>query len=242
MRAGRPDAAYLRELQLRHLRSVPFESLSIHLGERIVLDVDALLEKIVGRRRGGFCYELNGLFERLLTALGYDVTMHSASVFGGDSPGPPFDHLVLRVTAEGRAWLVDVGFGAFAHHPLLWDERGDQTDPGGVYRIDGLPDGDLVVHQDREPEYRIEVRPRALTDFVPTCWWQQTSPDSHFTQSPVCSMLTDTGRVTLRGRTLIETRADGRSETEVEDDRRLLDLYGERFGIVLDRVPLPPDL
>src|SRR5262245_26638485 len=74
----------LRELHRLHLEAVPFETLAIHLGEGIVLSEDALVDKIVRRGRGGFCYELNGLFAALLGSLGFAVTMHAASVFGGD--------------------------------------------------------------------------------------------------------------------------------------------------------------
>src|SRR5690242_7725272 len=94
----RADEATLRELQLRHLRAVPFENLSVHQGEEIVLEGDALVRKVVERRRGGFCYELNGAFGTLLAALGYDVTLYAARAFdGGGVPGMPFDHLALRV-------------------------------------------------------------------------------------------------------------------------------------------------
>jgi N-hydroxyarylamine O-acetyltransferase len=231
-----PDAGYLRDLQVAHLRSVPFESLSIHLGEHISLVEAALFDKIVVRRRGGFCYELNGLFADLLAALGFDVTRLAASVFDGQSYGPPFDHLALRVIADGEPWLVDVGFGAFARHPLRWYERDEQADPAGTYRIEQAADGDVVVLENGRPAYRLEPRPRGLAEFVPTCWWQQTSPESHFTEASICSVLTEDGRVTVRGRTLIETRSGTRSERQI-DDGELLTLYRDRFGIVLDQLP-----
>jgi N-hydroxyarylamine O-acetyltransferase len=235
----RPSADYLRRLQLAHLRSVPFESLSIHLGEPIVLDEDLLYGKIVARRRGGFCYELNGLFAGLLAALGYDVMLYAAAVQMGPTLGPPFDHLALRVVHDDEPWLVDVGFGDFAHEPLRWNDRGEQADPSGAYRIEEVAPGDLVVSCGGEAVYQVEPRSRRLTDFVPTCWWQQTSPDSHFTHATVCSMLTANGRDTIRDRKLIETRDGRRSETEVADDKQLIALYDERFGVKLDRIPEP---
>ncbi|HEV7629258.1 MAG TPA: arylamine N-acetyltransferase, partial [Streptomyces sp.] len=92
------DAEALRDLHRRHLLTVPFENLSVHLGEDIVLEAEALTGKIVEDRRGGFCYELNGAFAALLGALGYPVTLLAARVFGKDGrPGPLFDHLALRV-------------------------------------------------------------------------------------------------------------------------------------------------
>src|SRR6187397_3354830 len=91
-----PTAATLRELHRAHLLTVPFENLDIHLGRPIVLEQGALFDKIVRRRRGGFCYELNGLFAALLYKLGFDVTMLSAGVARADgSYGPEFDHLTL---------------------------------------------------------------------------------------------------------------------------------------------------
>jgi N-hydroxyarylamine O-acetyltransferase len=239
--AGRPvraDAGALAELQLRHLRSVPFENLSIHLGEPIVLEEAVLVDKLVERHRGGFCYELNGAFAALLAALGYQVTLLGARVHTPDGLGPPFDHLALRVdTDTTESWLVDVGFGSFSHHPLRLDRRADQPDPAGSFRITPTADGDLEVTRDGEPQYRLEPRPRRLADFTPTCWWHQTSPASHFTRALVCSLLTRTGRITLSDRTLIETTRSGRHERVLSDDTEVLDIYRTRFGIDLDRLP-----
>jgi N-hydroxyarylamine O-acetyltransferase len=108
------DLQALRDLQAAHLLAVPFENLSIHLGEPIVLDQAALVTKVARMRRGGFCYELNGAFAGLLTALGFRVSLLSARVFGeGGQPGPPFDHMTLRVDLA-EPWLADVRFGPFA--------------------------------------------------------------------------------------------------------------------------------
>jgi N-hydroxyarylamine O-acetyltransferase len=240
-RPARADAAALRELQLRHLLAVPFENLSIHLGEPIVLEPAALLDKLVRRRRGGFCYELNGAFADLLSTLGLAVTLLAARVFGEDGPGPPFDHLALRVDVDGEGpWLADVGFGRHSSYPLRLDSRDEQDDPGGTFRIAETADGDLDVIRDGQPQYRLEPRPRSLADFEPTCWWQQTSPRSHFTRSLVCSLLTDDGRVTLSDRTLIRTAGDQREERTLSGDAELLDAYRTWFGIVLDRLPRSP--
>lgn len=237
--AGAPDAALLAELQRRHLAVVPFENLDIHLGRPISLVEDELVEKVVGRRRGGFCYELNGAFAALLRALGYDVSLLAARVFvdGGPAVGIPYDHMTLRVRLD-EPWLADVGFGRFAREPLRFDVRDEQTDPEGVFRIVDGPDGDLDVHGGGGPEFRLETRPRELADFTGGCWWHQTSPLSHFTRGPVCTRLTsDGGRVTLAGRTLITTGPAGRRQEELPDDEAILAAYREHFGVVLDRVP-----
>ncbi|MCD9872402.1 arylamine N-acetyltransferase family protein [Streptomyces guryensis] len=239
-RALGATADVLRELHLRHLRTVPFENLSIHLGEKIVLEEKRLLDKLVGARRGGFCYELNGAFGALLGALGFDVTLLAARVHGDEGRlGIPYDHLALRVRAsDGSEWLADVGFGAHSHYPLAFAERGEQEDPGGSFRIvEAGPDLDVVVGG--RPQYRLEVRPRELGDFVAGAWWHSTSPASHFVQSLVCSRVTeDGGRITLSGRTFKETAADGaREERELGTDEDVLGAYRERFGIDLGCVP-----
>jgi len=107
-----PTAETLRALHLAHHLAVPFENLDIHLGQPIILDEARFYDKIVRRRRGGFCYELNGLFAALLRELGFDVTTLSARVIDTQPGmiGPEFDHLVLLVQLEER-WLADVGFG-----------------------------------------------------------------------------------------------------------------------------------
>lgn len=235
-RPVRPDDEALRELHLRHLLTVPFENLGIHLGEDLVLDEDALVAKVVDRRRGGFCYELNGAFATLLRALGFEVELLAARVIGDEGLGVPYDHMALRV----GPWLADVGFGSHAHFPLRLDERGDQDDPGGVFRVAETPEGaegDIDVIKDGKPEYRLETRARALRDFEIGCWWHRTSPKSHFTRSLVCSMLTGFGRITLTGRTLIRTVNGERKERELGTDAEVLDAYRTWFGVDLDRVP-----
>jgi N-hydroxyarylamine O-acetyltransferase len=99
------------------------------------------------------------------------------------------------------------------------------------------PEGDLDVFRDGAPEYRLETRPRRLRDFAAACWWHRTSPASHFTQSLVCSILTERGRVTLSGRTLVTTEAGTRTERELATDTEILAAYRTHFGITLDRVP-----
>ena len=233
------DAGTLRLLHRAHQIAVPFENLSIHLGEPISLDEDDLLGKIVSRGRGGFCYELNGAFALLLEALGVPVERVAARVYAGGQPGPPFDHLALIVhPADGSGpWLADVGFGSHSVFPLLLDHRDGQRDPAGRFLLADADAGDLDVLRNGEPQYRIERRERSLADFVPTCWWQQTSPHSHFTRDTICSRLTDDGRISISGRTLIRTSGGSRVEQQLPDDAALLSAYGDHFGIILDRVP-----
>ncbi|WP_116998504.1 arylamine N-acetyltransferase family protein [Desertimonas flava] len=242
-RIGASRDTPLADLQRLHLHHVPFENLDIHLGKAITIDPDALFDKVVHRRRGGFCYELNGLFADLLDALGADVQRLGSRVWGGGRFGPPLDHMQLVATwpDADEPHLVDVGFGRFATEPLRWTDRVDQTDPTGVYRLADTGDGLVDVSWNGAPVCRTDPRPLELADFAAMCWFQQTSPDSHFTQGPTCSRLDAGGRVTLAGHLLIRTSAEGtRTETTLGSDEEVLTAYRDHFGIELDRLPTEP--
>ncbi|MFJ3585000.1 arylamine N-acetyltransferase [Streptomyces sp. NPDC090127] len=244
VRPGRPDAAALRDLHLRHLKTVPFENLSIHLGEDIVLEEKPLLDKVVGAGRGGFCYELNGTFAALLRALGFGVTLLQARVFGdGGRLGVPYDHMAMVVDTAGEGrWLADVGFGDHSHLPLALDDRGDQVDPAGTFRVVDAEGGDLDVLRNGTPQYRLETRPRVLADFTAGAWYHRTSPDSHFPRSLVCTRVTDEGRVTLSGHKLVTHAHGERTERLLDGDEEVRAAYRDLFGIELAELPpVPPN-
>jgi N-hydroxyarylamine O-acetyltransferase len=237
-----PNAETLRRLHLAHLLAVPFENLSIHWGEPIELRDDALFDKVVTHRRGGFCYELNGLFAALLRALGFDATMLSAQVFGANETfGPEGDHMALLVNLE-RRWLVDVGFGDSFREPLLLDERGEQLEEWHAYRIEDVTEGRLILSRREKggpwkPENRFRLEPRVYADFAGMCHYHQTSPDSYFTQNRMCSLATPDGRITLSGRRLLITKDGEKQERDLADEDEVAEVLRERFGIVRGPVP-----
>ena len=237
-----PSAETLRRLHVAHLLAVPFENLSIHAGEAVVLDDESLFDKVVARGRGGFCYELNGLFAALLRELGFRAEMLSAAVARrGGGFGPEFDHMALLVTLEER-WLADVGFGDSFAEPLLVDERGEQTQAAGAFRVEDGEEGGRLRLLRRgaggawEPQYRFGLKPHAYEDYAEMCRFHQTSPESHFTRGRVCSRLTPDGRVTLSGSRLITTRGGERTERELADGAECDAALLEHFRISM-RVP-----
>src|SRR5271154_108059 len=130
-----PTAEVLRDLHRAHLLSVPFENLDVALGHKIMCDENGFVHKIVERRRGGFCYELNGAFAALLRSIGFQVTLLSARVPREDgSEGPEFDHLALRIDLD-EPWLADVGFGDSFLEPLGLRSGAEGTHDGRKYRV-----------------------------------------------------------------------------------------------------------
>jgi N-hydroxyarylamine O-acetyltransferase len=230
-----PNAETLHNLHHAHLLTVPFENLDIHWGRPIVLDEKSLYEKIVLRRRGGFCYEANGLFAALLRELGFNVTLLSARVIDNGSPGPDFDHMTLLVQLEER-WLADVGFGDSFREPLRLDDPSAQLQNHGAYRL--IRDGEQWTLQARSsdnewmPQYMFTLRPYQLADFAGMCHYHQTSPQSHFTQKRVCSLATPAGRVTLSDTRLIITQNGERQERILASQEEYAKTLREYLGIL----------
>jgi N-hydroxyarylamine O-acetyltransferase len=246
-----PNRETLRDLQVAHLRNVPFENLSIHAGEPIILDDEALFKKIVENRRGGFCYEANGLFAAWLRSLGFKVTMLSARVAKGAQPialedgpgalrslefGPEFDHMCLLVELEER-WLADVGFGDSFLEPLRLDSRSDQIQGNDTYRIIEVDDYLVLLHRKNDgpwnTEYRFTLEPHTYADFEAMCRFHQTSPESHFTRGRICSRATENGRITLSDMKLITTLGQERDERLLTSQEEYEQVLKDQFGVVL---------
>jgi N-hydroxyarylamine O-acetyltransferase len=234
-----PSPQALRELHRQHLFTVPFENLDILLKEPIALDLSRLEEKIVLRRRGGFCYELNSLFAQLLTELGYRVRILSARVRREDGGfGPEFDHMLLKVQLE-EPWLADVGFGESFLSPLQMKTDGEGAVNGHRYSVafDG-EEWELCRHADEHGDevalYRFLDTPRQVGDYEEMSHYHQTSPESHFTQRSICSRAMPDGRVTLSGPRLIVTHETKRHERILGGPAEVRICLREHFGIEFD--------
>jgi len=217
-----PSAETLRSLHRAHMQTVLFENLDIGIKRKIVCEAKASVRKIVEQRRGGFCYELNGVFAWLLGELGFHVTLLSARVARQDGGySPEFDHLTLRVDLADP-WIADVGFGDTFVEPLRLIPDVDQEQGSEKFRITEQ-DGDHFQVEGLDSagvwkaEYMFSLTPRELSDVAPRCHYHQTSPDSHFRQNRICSIATPRGRVTLSGLRLIVTENGQREERELTE-------------------------
>jgi N-hydroxyarylamine O-acetyltransferase len=231
-----PALESLSALQQAHLLSVPFENLDIH--NKIEIDLPHSYEKIAVRKRGGFCYELNSTFYRLLENLGYRVKMVSARVFDDEKNdyGPEFDHMAIVAAIHNDNYLVDVGFGEFAFHPLKIDLDTEFHDPRGIFRFGSFENSYLLVEKkapggDFVPQYIFSEKERRLEEFYDMCRFHQTSPESHFTQKRICSLPTHDGRVSLTGNTLKITANGKITERQLANESEVQKVLWDYFGI-----------
>jgi len=222
------------------LFTVPFENLDIHQGNKIVLDEDRIYEKIVIGGRGGFCYELNGIFCWLLRSLGFTVSMASAQVYipTKERFTPEFDHMVLLVDLE-NTYLVDVGFGESFRKPIALP-NGKSEDISGIYRLRTFTSGqDTYILQkkdnnDWQTVYSFTKHPRVLSDFEEMNDFNQSSPESHFTQQTICSIATKSGRVSLSDDFLTITDGSSKRKINVISQEDFKHKLMDHFGILLN--------
>ena len=230
--AAKADLATLRALHDAHAAAIPFENLAIQMGEAVSLDLDAIQDKLVRRRRGGYCFEQNSLFLAVLRELGFEVEPFEARVSGGDQIRPR-THMLLRARLPEGDHLADVGFGGEGLlHPVPMD-GGDHAQFGRVYRV--LEQGGLRALQSRQlvawtELYAFEPIPRPPVDFELGNWYTSTHPDSVFVKTLTAQRVMPEGRLVLRGLGFTAVRGD-------EAEERILELaevprvLRESFGL-----------
>jgi N-hydroxyarylamine O-acetyltransferase len=228
-----PSPETLAALQQAHLRAIAYENLDIHLGRYVALDQRAMFDKMVTRRRGGWCYEMNGLFAWALRELGFSVKLLSSAVNreaqGDNAEG---NHLVLLVELD-RPYLVDVGFGNGFLHPLPL-EPGIHRQGYLDYRL--AREGDrwyFSNHAHGGPGYDFTLRSHHLDDFAAKSHQLQTSPESGFVRVVVCHRFTPDGILSLRGAVLRSVTAAGARDEVIEDEAAYRRALAERFDLHL---------
>lgn len=242
-----PDRETLFRLQRAFLQAVPYENLDILAGRPLSLAEDALYDKIVTRRRGGYCFEINGFFAVLLRSMGYTVTEYLARYLRGETAIPMRRHRVLRVTAnDGSAWIADAGIGQESfRQPLPYgDTTAEVNDGFRVYRLRkrefyGWVIEDTPLMEDTtvgeavfRPFYSFTEEPQLPIDYEMPSFWCEKHPDSPFTKAPMLAIKTETGRIAIDGNqlSLYENGTVTRRSFEEAEYPALLARY---FGIRL---------
>jgi len=237
----RPDFETLFGLHRTHLLTVPFENLDIHLRNPIELDEQPLWNKIVLRKRGGFCYELNGMFAWLLQQIGFEVTYLNARVYNHSGKrGREFDHLALRISIPGEEanWLADVGFGDSFFEPLMLDYKGEQFQGSHAYRLENVKNGVDLLRRERDGnwsrQYFFDLQARTFPgDYEESCKYHQTSPMSSFTRERVVSLAIPDGRITLNSNNLTVTTNGKRIKRQLNGEKEFQKFLKYYFEIDL---------
>ncbi len=233
-----PSFEFLAELQNQHLLTIPFEDLDIPERARIILDLERIYNKIIPTKRGGFCYELNGLFYWLLIQLGFRVEMLSARVYNHSKQelGPEFDHMAILVHLD-RDYLTDVGFGDSFRKPIRMPD-GEIRDASGHYRVIKTANDKFELQREDGNEWKIQheftLIPRKLSDYNAMCDFQQDDPNSHFRIRKTCTVATPNGRVTLSDSSLTITEKGVKTKIEMSSDGEFNSLLKKYFEIELD--------
>jgi len=244
-----PEIEVLNDLQIHHLLNIPFENLDIHYGNHIILDLDKIYEKIVVKKRGGFCYELNGLFFELLKKLGFNARIISARVYDNrkSSYGEEFDHLAIIVTINQKEYLADAGFGELVFKPLKLEPYKPQKDIRGNFVIENYKNGYYrilkLIGSEKFPEYIFTKKPRCLEEFEDMCQYHQKNPNSHFTQKRLISKPSINGRVTISGDSLKITEEEKVVfQKKIYNEGEFADYLLKYFNINEKEIkPLTPD-
>jgi N-hydroxyarylamine O-acetyltransferase len=229
-----PDFETLRALHRAHLLAIPYENLDIHLGRRLTLDEAQIFAKLVSGRRGGWCYEMNGLFAWALRQIGFSVRLLAGSVnraaLGAAAEG---NHLVLLVELE-RPYVADVGFGNGFLEPLPL-APGSYRQGFLTYQL--AREGErwhFQNHAHGGPGFDLTLAPHRLGDFAAQCHALQTAPTSGFVRTTVCQRFTPEGIIALRGAVLTSVGATGVTSRTISTAAEYAALLETQFGL---RIP-----
>ncbi|KAM6123603.1 arylamine N-acetyltransferase, pineal gland isozyme NAT-3 [Phoenicopterus ruber ruber] len=264
----KPDLATLTDIFQHHIRAVPFENLSIHCGESIELNLEATYNKIVRKKRGGWCMENNHLLSWVLKTLGYNVTLLGSKVYVPeyDAYADEIDHLLLKVVLDDKSYIVDGGFGMAYQvwQPMELISGTDQPQTPGVFRFleesgvwylekvkrkQWVPNQSLSTSHNVEKEvcrrvYLFTLQPRDIEEFRARNTHLQTAPDSLFVTKSICSLQTADGIRALVGWKLTEIKYNYKDNMDLVEIRILADeeiekTLKEKFNITLDKKFVP---
>jgi N-hydroxyarylamine O-acetyltransferase len=227
----------LTSLHKKHVYRIPFENLDVYYKRAFDLDIGRVYQKVVNDVRGGFCYELNLLFNWLLTEIGFSSRILAARTFDDQgNRGPVFDHMSVFVKTE-KEFLIDVGYGDLFVAPIEI-KSGVQWDGRNYFRIDKWSEHEYLVSMssdgvDYRKRYTFTLDVIKVEDFNIICMDKQTNLNSYFVKNVICTKPTDTGRVTIFNDKLVEKKGMLRVETPIQGDDSLRKYLKDKFDIVI---------
>jgi N-hydroxyarylamine O-acetyltransferase len=229
----------LATLHRQHLYYIPFENLDVHYKRPFDLNLRRVYQKVVTNFRGGFCYELNLLFNWLLNEVGFSSRIIASRTFDNQgNPGPAFDHMCVYVQTE-KEFLINVGFGDLFITPLEI-RTGVQFDGRSFFKVEPLPNDEYLVWMSKEgvdfsARYTFSLNQVKAENFDGICHEKQTQADSFFVQNLICTKPTELGRITIFNDRLIEKVDKSRIESFIQNDDELRMTLWRKFGIVIPK-------
>ncbi|KKC23782.1 arylamine N-acetyltransferase family protein [Sphingomonas sp. SRS2] len=247
------DAVGLAAVQRAHRLAIPFENLDVRLGRGISLDPTHVFDKLVHKRRGGYCFEQNQLFLRALTAIGFDARPLLARVWLMAVDIPPHTHTLNLVRIDGEDWIADAGFGGSYSPPMRLIDGAETTAPDGAqFRLSltddlgwllerradpALTDG-RAVSADWQAQYSFTLENVAGIDLEMSNHWTSTRPDTLFTTRSVVSLCLPSGFASLLDRHYTRRNGDQHVEADIESPTAYRLRLNIVFGIAVDDVEI----
>lgn len=238
--APQPNIAWLKRLHRQHQENIPFENLDVLLGRPISIELPDIVDKLVTKRRGGYCFEQNSLFAAVLREIGFQVTPYIARVrwMAPDDVATPLSHMVLRVETDAGPQLADVGFGGVGLvEPIDLESREAQHFDFEPRRI--IKHNTQLVHQVRigdnwKDVYQFIPTPAPQIDLEVGNWYSHTHPRAHFRNALVAARLTKKGRIIIADTEFIQREWNGHV-TKVQIGSQLRTLLREHFDLTFNR-------
>lgn len=237
----RVDSDTLRRIHRQHLLTVPYENLDVQFARQSDISVENAYAKIVEQGRGGWCYEMNGLFGWALQEIGFEVMRMAGGVMREQAGDTALgNHLVLSVQLEGKTWLIDVGFGdgMLEPTPLV---AGEFQQDFMIFQLAQLTDGFWRLYNHphgaaKSFDFRYEPADEAM--LARQCQWLQSAPESQFVLNLVCQRFTADGIFALKGRMLSHISATGKSKTLINSADEFESTLRERFALTFDKAQI----
>ena len=235
------SVASLARLQRAHMQTIPFENFDVFVAKPLNLTPEALFQKMIIGRRGGYCFELNTLYGTLLRSLGFEIRPILGRVQLRDPlQMPPRNHLAHLVTLEGKRYISDVGFGGLTTRiPLDIDTHTEINDGEGFVRVLHLPRGVFQIERQTsegwQPQYSFSLEDVYISDVEMSNHFTETHSDSHFRHSRFAGLFTKTGRIGLyENRFSVRVGPKITTEKEVSNGETYVAFLKECFGIAVE--------
>lgn len=231
-----PTTEVLEALHLAHATHIPFENLDILLGRPVRLDLAHLQDKLVSGGRGGYCYEHNLLFARVLEQAGFAVERLAARVRFGRVQPRPRTHMLLLVSSGADRWIADVGFGSEGLLlPVPFVPEAVSRHFAWRYRVVEEPPDRWALQSGRDDTwldlYAFTLEPQLPVDYEIANYYTSTHPASAFTRTLTVQLPTPRARYILRNRELVIDDGRRLSRRPVADDEALLEVLAGTFGL-----------